>query len=171
MFQSPEKMVQKINQNIDANDWIRSSWCISTDYRDLRRIRGYVCPLLILRKISPQTRLDLSMNIYIDTHLLRNVLSNYWCGMHQTCKDNSVKPNRRNENIYHLYKSLWLYESPHFWAAWKRSRKSKCVESDHLKGRCLVTRYARPTNPAANRIWRPMSRQAVEDTMTTLFKK
>ena len=25
------------------------------------------------------------------THLLRNILSNYWCGMHLTCKNNSVK--------------------------------------------------------------------------------
>ena len=25
------------------------------------------------------------------THLLRNILSNYWCGMHLTCKNNPVK--------------------------------------------------------------------------------
>ena len=30
------------------------------------------------------------------THLLRNILSNYWCGMHLTCKNTSVKPDRRN---------------------------------------------------------------------------
>ena len=32
--------------------------------------------------------------IYTDvthTHLLRNILSNYWCGMHLTCTNNSVK--------------------------------------------------------------------------------
>ena len=39
------------------------------------------------------------------THLLRNILSNYWCGMHRTCKDTSVKPNRsglmtKRVNIY-----------------------------------------------------------------------
>ena len=28
------------------------------------------------------------------THLLRNILSNYWCGMHRTCKNTSVKPDR-----------------------------------------------------------------------------
>ena len=27
----------------------------------------------------------------IYTHLLRNILSNYWCGMHLTCTNNSVK--------------------------------------------------------------------------------
>ena len=37
--------------------------------------------------------------IYSDathTHLLRNILSNYWCGMHRTCKNTSVKPDRRH---------------------------------------------------------------------------
>ena len=34
------------------------------------------------------------------THLLRNVLSNYWCGMHRTCQDNSVKPNRSDLKPY-----------------------------------------------------------------------
>ena len=29
------------------------------------------------------------------THLLRNILSNYWCGMHRTCKKHSSKPDRR----------------------------------------------------------------------------
>ena len=29
------------------------------------------------------------------THLLRNILSNYWCGMHRTCKNTSIKPDRR----------------------------------------------------------------------------
>ena len=29
------------------------------------------------------------------THLLRNILSNYWCGMHRTCKNTSVKPDRK----------------------------------------------------------------------------
>ena len=32
------------------------------------------------------------------THLLRNILSNYWCGMHRTCKNTSVKPDRHCEN-------------------------------------------------------------------------
>ena len=37
------------------------------------------------------------------THLLRNILSNYWCGMHRTCKNTSIKPDRsswmtRSEN-------------------------------------------------------------------------
>ena len=31
---------------------------------------------------------------YPHTHLLRNILSNYWCGMHRTCKNTSVKPDR-----------------------------------------------------------------------------
>ena len=30
------------------------------------------------------------------THLLRNILSNYWCGMHRTCKNTPVNPDRRN---------------------------------------------------------------------------
>ena len=29
-----------------------------------------------------------------NTHLLRNILLNYWCGMHRTCKNTSVKPDR-----------------------------------------------------------------------------
>ena len=29
------------------------------------------------------------------THLLRNIFSNYWCGMHRTCKNTSVKPDRK----------------------------------------------------------------------------
>ena len=29
------------------------------------------------------------------THLLRNILSNYWCGMHRTCTNTSFKPDRR----------------------------------------------------------------------------
>ena len=28
------------------------------------------------------------------THLLRSILSNYWCGMHRTNKNTSVKPDR-----------------------------------------------------------------------------
>ena len=32
------------------------------------------------------------------THLLRNSLSNYWCGMHRTCKNTLVKPDRHCEN-------------------------------------------------------------------------
>ena len=31
---------------------------------------------------------------YKHTHLLRSILSNYWCGMHRTCKNTSVKPDR-----------------------------------------------------------------------------
>ena len=47
---------------------------------------------------------DLSSSVYTahvhintwrtDTHLLRNILSNYWCGTHLTCKNTSVKPDR-----------------------------------------------------------------------------
>ena len=33
-------------------------------------------------------------NFVTHTHLLRNILSNYWCGMHRTCKNTSVKPDR-----------------------------------------------------------------------------
>ena len=29
------------------------------------------------------------------THLVRNILSNYWCGMHRTCTNTSFKPDRR----------------------------------------------------------------------------
>ena len=28
------------------------------------------------------------------THLLRNILSSYWCGMHRACKNTSVTPDR-----------------------------------------------------------------------------
>ena len=41
---------------------------------------------------------NMYVNIYIYTHLLRNILSNYWCGMHRTCKNTSVKPDRPCEN-------------------------------------------------------------------------
>ena len=33
-------------------------------------------------------------HMHLRTHLLRNILSNYWCGMHRTCKNTSVKPDR-----------------------------------------------------------------------------
>ena len=38
------------------------------------------------------------LHTHIHTHLLRNSLSNYWCGMHRTCKNTSVKPDRHCEN-------------------------------------------------------------------------
>ena len=30
------------------------------------------------------------------THLLRNILSNYWCGLHRACANTPIKPDRRN---------------------------------------------------------------------------
>jgi hypothetical protein len=39
-----------------------------------------------------QTRLHTEP--FTHTRLLRNILSNYWCGMHRTCKNTSVKPDR-----------------------------------------------------------------------------
>ena len=33
------------------------------------------------------------------THLLRNILSNYWCGMHRRCKNTSDKPGRSKGKI------------------------------------------------------------------------
>ena len=35
--------------------------------------------------------LHVTSRVHTHTHLLRNILSNYWCGMHLTCKNNSVK--------------------------------------------------------------------------------
>ena len=44
------------------------------------------------------------------THLLRNVLSNYWCGLHRTCKDNSVKPNRSGlMTVPNVYIYIYIY--------------------------------------------------------------
>ena len=34
------------------------------------------------------------------THLLRNILSNYWCGMHRMCTNNPVKSDRRKWLIH-----------------------------------------------------------------------
>ena len=43
-----------------------------------------------------QTRqTDRQTHTHTHTHLLRNILSNYWCGMHRTCKKHSSKPDRR----------------------------------------------------------------------------
>ena len=33
-------------------------------------------------------------NTQAQTHLLRNILSNYWCGMHRTCTNNPLKSDR-----------------------------------------------------------------------------
>ena len=51
----------------------------------------------------------------IATHLLRNILSNYWCGMHRTCKNTSIKPDRnswrtRNEKLCEGNLSMSLLE-------------------------------------------------------------
>ena len=35
-----------------------------------------------------------------DTHLLRNILSNCWCGMHRTCNKHPSKTYQENEKIY-----------------------------------------------------------------------
>ena len=34
------------------------------------------------------------MLLHTHTHLLRNIFANYWCGMHLTCTNISVKPDR-----------------------------------------------------------------------------
>ena len=44
------------------------------------------------------TQKRLRRDTFTHTHLLRNSLSNYWCGMHRTCKNTSVKPDRHCEN-------------------------------------------------------------------------
>ena len=31
----------------------------------------------------------------VHTHLLRNILSNYWCGVHRACTNNPLKSDRR----------------------------------------------------------------------------
>ena len=36
----------------------------------------------------------------VGTHLLRNILSNYWCGMHRTCTNNPLKSDRRKWLIH-----------------------------------------------------------------------
>ena len=48
-----------------------------------------------LERLSPRVHATLTNPAWI-THLLRNILSNYWCGMHLTCKNTSVKPDRRH---------------------------------------------------------------------------
>ena len=125
-------------------------------YRDLRRIRGYISSLIILRKISPQTRLDLSMyNIYI--HIYIYIRCNWYTHTYMYgCLlglFTSEVFNQQNRLVYllqyHLYKSLWPYDSL-LLSAWKRSRKSKCVESDHLTEGSLVGYPLRHENPAAN---------------------
>ena len=37
------------------------------------------------------------------TQLLRNILSNYWCGMHRTCKNNSSKSDRGMRKKKYIY--------------------------------------------------------------------
>ena len=39
--------------------------------------------------------LNICVCMYTHTHLLRNILSNYRCGMHRPCKNTSVKPDRQ----------------------------------------------------------------------------
>ena len=47
------------------------------------------------RKAFPEGLIPPCRNSAWVTHLLRNILSNYWCGMHRTCKKHSSKPDRR----------------------------------------------------------------------------
>ena len=49
---------------------------------------------------SPANVRVLEMKFYIcsdvtHTHLLRNILSNYWCGVHRSCTNNPLKSDRR----------------------------------------------------------------------------
>ena len=47
-------------------------------------------------KIVYEWKVDFpAMHCLTTTHLLRNILSNYWCGMHRTCKNTSFKPDRK----------------------------------------------------------------------------
>ena len=52
----------------------------------------------------------------LHTHLLRNILSNYGCGMHRPCKNTSVKPDRqwwmtRREKQYRRILSTTLLDA------------------------------------------------------------
>ena len=82
------------------------------------------------------------------THLLRNVLSNCWCGMHRTCKDNPVKPNRRNEKNIYIYKYMGL--------RWPPAATYNCAQVHHqspagtftrVPGRCLRWSPTPPGTP------------------------
>ena len=44
---------------------------------------------------APPAKLEVLHLFRWFTHLLRNILSNYWCGMHRTCTNTSIKPDRR----------------------------------------------------------------------------
>ena len=60
------------------------------------RTNGAVPPALVLW-LGPKEEKERSFTSIqmLHTHLLRNILSNYWCGMHRTCKNTSVKPDRK----------------------------------------------------------------------------
>ena len=61
--------------------------------------------------------------IYAHTHtlLLRNILSNYWCGTYRTCKKHSSKPDRRKledptwNSVWSML-STWLLKG-RFWSS------------------------------------------------------
>ena len=46
------------------------------------------------------TQTLLPTGAFTHTHLLRNIIANYCCGMHLTCKNNPIKPDRRNWLIH-----------------------------------------------------------------------
>ena len=77
------------------------------------------------------------------THLLRNILSNYWCGMHHTCKNTSVNLTGtvwmiRSEKlwrksfyvlarrIYWFWCSSVRLRKPYSWLVWKQFEKTTC---------------------------------------------
>ena len=80
-----------------------------------------------------------------ETHLLRNIFANYWCGMHLTCKNISVKPDRiylgdetreivRRKSFYVLarrFKRFWCssfrLRKPYSCLVWKRLKNDMPV--------------------------------------------
>ena len=54
-----------------------------------------VLPSIVsLERLSPEGLIPPCRTTVWVTHLLRNILSNYWCGMHRTCTNNPLKSDR-----------------------------------------------------------------------------
>ena len=78
-------------------------WCVAP----LDRVASKSPVPLLVSKLSSKNGEVLSLSGMVQrsyvgdghsphTHLLRNILSNYWSGMHHTCKNTSAKPDRRH---------------------------------------------------------------------------
>ena len=74
------------------------------------------------------------------THLLRNILSNYWCGMHLTCTNNPVKLTGkfRRFGVRNLSEVFSLCPCLKFLEFWCSSKFQKNNGISRLRQQCSV---------------------------------